>query len=95
MSAMSLDSHTEMDYLHNPVEIAERVWWVGHVQADDPFQCHVYLIEQGEQSVLIDPGSRLTFRHTLRKIESIIPFGFICYFSLRGCEKITEPVISG
>lgn len=41
MSAMSLDSRTEMDYIRNPVEIAERVWWVGHIQADDPLQCHV------------------------------------------------------
>ena len=38
------------------------------------------LIEQGEQSVLLDPGSVLTFRHTLRKIEEIIPFSHIRYF---------------
>ncbi|AHF04104.1 diguanylate cyclase [Marichromatium purpuratum 984] len=62
------------------IEIAPRVWWVGRVLADDPFQCHVYLIEQGNQSVLIDPGSRLTFATTLRKIEQIIPFTSIRYF---------------
>lgn len=77
---MPLASSTTMDCNRNPVEIAERVWWVGHVQVDDPFQCHVYLIEQGEQSVLVDPGSRLTFRHTLRKIEQIIPFSAVRYF---------------
>ena len=77
---MPLSSPTTMDCSRNPIEIAERIWWVGHVQADDPFQCHVYLIEQGEQSVLVDPGSRLTFRHTLRKIEQIIPFSSVRYF---------------
>jgi diguanylate cyclase (GGDEF)-like protein len=62
------------------LEIAERVWWVGHVLPDDPFQCHVYLLEQGDQSVLLDPGSRLTFPGTLRKIEQVIPFTQIRYF---------------
>ncbi len=101
MSAMPLDSYTAMDCIRNPVEIAERVWWVGHVQVDDPFQCHVYLIEQGEQSVLIDPGSRLTFQHTLRKIESIIPFTFIRYFichhqdpDITGALPIIDEIVS-
>ncbi len=62
------------------IEIAHRVWWVGHVLDDDVFQCHVYLIEQGDQSVLLDPGSRLTFAGTLRKIEEVIPFTHIRYF---------------
>jgi len=65
---------------HQAVEIADRVWWVGHMLADDSFQCHTYLIEQGDQSVLIDPGSRLTFLATLRKIESILPLDHIRYF---------------
>ncbi|MBK1720159.1 diguanylate cyclase [Thiocystis violacea] len=62
------------------LEIAPRVWWVGHILEDDIFQCHVYLIEQGDQSVLIDPGSLLTFPATLEKIEEVIPFANIRYF---------------
>jgi diguanylate cyclase (GGDEF)-like protein len=62
------------------IQIADRVWWVGHHQENDIFQCHVYLIEQDDQSVLLDPGSVLTFRHTLRKVEEIIPFSRIRYF---------------
>ncbi len=62
------------------LEIAPRIWWVGHVLDNDVFQCHVYLIEQGDQSVLLDPGSRLTFPNTLRKIEEVIPFTRIRYF---------------
>ena len=49
------------------IEISPRIWWVGHVLEEDVFQCHSYLIEQGDQSVLIDPGSLLTFPDTLKK----------------------------
>ena len=63
-----------------PVEIADRVWWVGHLLPDDVFQCHVYLVEHADQSVLIDPGSVLTFPSTVRKIEKVIPFDHIRYF---------------
>lgn len=69
--------HADLD---RAVQVAERIWWVGHRQENDLFQCHVYLIEQGEQSVLLDPGSVLTFRHTLRKIEEIVPFSHVRYF---------------
>ncbi|MDX2493935.1 MAG: diguanylate cyclase [Desulfuromusa sp.] len=62
------------------IQIADRIWWVGHMLPGDPFQCHVYLIENGDQSVLIDPGSKLTFKNTLGKIEEIIPFSHIRYF---------------
>ncbi len=65
---------------NHAIQIGERIWWVGHYLPDDPFQCHVYLIENGNQSVLIDPGSPLTFESTLKKIESIIPFQNIRYF---------------
>jgi len=66
--------------LDHAVQIAERVWWVGHHLADESSQCHVYLIEQGDQSVLLDPGSRLTFGHTLGKIEEVVPFSHIRWF---------------
>ena len=65
---------------HRAVEIAPRIWWIGEVLANDRFQCHVYLLEQGDQSVLFDPGSRLTFSGTLRKIQEIMPLSQIRYF---------------
>lgn len=66
--------------LSHPVQIAPRVWWVGHIQPGDPFQCHAYLVEQGDQSVLIDPGSMRTFEKTRAKIEEVLPFDQIRYF---------------
>lgn len=69
----------EMDAQH-AIEIADRIWWVGHYLPGDKFQCHAYLIENGNQSVLIDPGSKLTSAGILRKIQEIIPFTQIRYF---------------
>ena len=68
---MSPDSISTLELADtdHAIQVADRVWWVGHRQENDIFQCHVYLIEQGDQSILLDPGSMLTFRHTLRKIE--------------------------
>ncbi len=63
---------TIVDDKSPPVEFAPRVWWVGAMIPDDEFQCHVYLIEQGDQSVLIDPGSALVSDEIVRKIDSIV-----------------------
>lgn len=63
-----------------PVRIAEGVWWVGNHRPGEPFQCHAYLIEHGDQSVLIDPGAPLGFPQTLAKVEKVIPFDHVRYF---------------
>lgn len=63
-----------------PLKLAESIWWVGHYIEGDSFQCHSYLIENGTESILFDPGSRLTFAKTFNKIEQIIPFSNIKYF---------------
>jgi diguanylate cyclase (GGDEF)-like protein len=55
-----------------PVELAPRVWWVGSLLPDDDFQCHVYLIEQGDQSVLVDPGSVLAADAMLEKVDRVV-----------------------
>ncbi|MBN2657055.1 MAG: diguanylate cyclase [Spirochaetales bacterium] len=64
----------------SPINITGHVWWVGQYLKDDIFQCHTYLIKAGKNSVLIDPGSKLTIEGTLKKIERIIPFENIRYF---------------
>jgi len=67
-----------MDY-SKAVEIAPDIYWVGYVIPDDPFQCHVYLIKNGDESILIDPGSMITFPVVLEKITSIMPLRDIKY----------------
>lgn len=78
----------DQNYLHkiiqadtkHAIEIGDRVWWVGHYMPEDLFQCHAYLIEHADQSVLIDPGGYLTFGHVCQKVNEIIPFSNIRYF---------------
>ena len=64
----------------DPIEVAPDLWWVGGRIEDDQFQCHAYLLVRGDQSVLFDPGSALTWPETLRKIESLISFDDIRWF---------------
>ncbi len=54
------------------VEIADRVWWVGSSLPGGELQNNVYLVEQGDESVLIDPGSALAVDETIRKVETVI-----------------------
>lgn len=61
------------------VKVAENIYWVGNEIPDDQFQCHVYLIVNGEDSVLIDPGSRITWPEIRRKIQEHIPLESIKY----------------
>jgi len=67
-----------MDY-SKAIEIAPNIYWVGYVIPDDPFQCHVYLIKNGKESILIDPGSMITFPVVLEKITSVLPLSDIKY----------------
>ena len=56
-----------------PVEIGARAWWVGAVRPDETFQCHAYLLEAGDRSVLIDPGSSEAIDDVLAKVRQIVP----------------------
>jgi diguanylate cyclase (GGDEF)-like protein len=58
--------------LSEAVELAPRVWWVGSMLPDDQFQCHAYLIEQGDESVLVDPGSALAVDDLIRKVDEVV-----------------------
>ena len=63
--------------LSRAIELAPRVWWVGSILPRDKFQCHVYLIKQGDQSVVIDPVSALITDKVITKIDSIIGPGVL------------------
>ena len=58
--------------LGKAVELAPRVWWVGSLLPGDYYQCHVYLIEKGDQSVIIDPGSALNAEEVIRRIDAVV-----------------------
>lgn len=73
-------SHLENADSRHAVPIVDRVWWVGHIVEGDPFQCHVYLVEQGDRSVLLDLGSGPSFPHVRRKVEEVVPFDHVRWF---------------
>lgn len=69
-----------------PVAIADRVWWVGTLSTEDVFQCHSYLVEAGDESILVDPGSRLTIDATLEKVARIVPVSSIRWLVCHHCD---------
>ena len=69
-----------------PVELAPRVWWVGSLLPGDDFQCHVYLVEQGDQSVLIDPGSALTADEVIRKVDAVVGLANVRWLVCSHCD---------
>jgi len=82
------------------IEISKDIYWVGYVIPDDPFQCHVYLIKNGDESILIDPGSMITFPVVLEKITSIVALKDIKYIIMHhqdpdivGCFSTLEKIM--
>lgn len=63
-----------------PIEIAPKTWWLGRERPGDDFQCHSYLIEHGNQSVLVDPGSALTWPDVRRQVEAVVGLSNVRYF---------------
>jgi diguanylate cyclase (GGDEF)-like protein len=61
------------------IEVADGVWWVGRRLVDDEFQCHAYLLENGDDSVLLDPGSPLTIEDTLSKVAQVMDLDSVKY----------------
>jgi signal transduction histidine kinase len=64
------------------IEIADNIYWVGMYLENDPFQCHPYFIKNGDESILIDPGSMLEFSETMKKVKSIADLKSIKYIIL-------------
>ncbi len=61
----------EVDTNH-AVEIAPDIFWTGYFMEDEALHCNPYLIRNGEDSILIDPGSVPDFPVVGRKLFSII-----------------------
>ncbi|MFA6169391.1 MAG: MBL fold metallo-hydrolase [Candidatus Margulisiibacteriota bacterium] len=54
------------------IEIAEGIYWVGFYDQVANFHCNPYLIVDGDEAVLIDPGSAPHFPIVARKVISLI-----------------------
>ncbi len=64
------------------IKIAPNIFWVGMYLKNDPFQCHPYFIKNGNESVLVDPGSMLEFDAVVEKIGMIASLSDIKYIIL-------------
>ena len=64
------------------IEIAKNIYWVGMYLKNDPFQCHPYFIENGDASILVDPGSMLEFDAVVKKINTISSMSSVKYIIL-------------
>lgn len=65
-----------------PIKIAEDTYWVGIYLENDVFQCHPYMILNGDESILIDPGSKLEMKPLIRKIASLTNLKNVKYIIL-------------
>ena len=63
-------------------EIAAGIYWVGGCAQDGGLHCNPYLIVDGDEGVLIDPGSVLDFEDVYENVCSIISLEKIKYVIL-------------
>ena len=63
-------------------KIAEGIYWVGGNEQDGGLHCNPYLIIDGEEAVLIDPGSVLDFDYVFENVCSLVPLESIKYVIL-------------
>jgi len=63
-------------------EIAKGIYWVGSGEQIDGLNCNPYLIVDGEEAVLIDPGNALDFERVYENVCSIVPLEKIKYVIL-------------
>lgn len=69
------------DKYNSAVEIAEGVYWIGY-NYETIFRTNPYLIVDGDEAVLIDPGSSFDFFSVRAKAASIVPLSKIHHIIL-------------
>jgi len=62
-----------------PVEIAPGVSWIGFYDKNAGFHCNSYLVLDGDQAVLFDPGSVPHFPRVLSKVCRLVSFDQITH----------------
>jgi flavorubredoxin len=60
-------TNQERNY-ERPIEVADKIYWVGFQDRTSDLHCNPYLVLAGDQAVLIDAGSRPHFAVVMMKI---------------------------
>lgn len=83
------------------IEIADKVYWVGFYDKASNLHCNPYLVIDGEEAVLIDPGSVPHFPIVARKTVSLVAPKKISYIvishqdpDIAGALPVFEDLIS-
>lgn len=63
-------------------EIKEGIYWVGAANQKESLQCNPYLLIEGDEAVLFDPGSILDFEYVYENVTRLIPLEKIKYIVL-------------
>lgn len=63
-------------------QIAQGIYWVGGSAEGEGLNCNPYLIVDGDEAVLIDPGSGLDFEEVYQNVTSLVPLEQIKYVIL-------------
>lgn len=64
------------------VELEDGIYWVGGDEQDGGLHCNPYLIIDGEEAVLLDPGSVLDFDYVYKNVTGLVPLEKIKYVIL-------------
>lgn len=78
---LALDVHVESLPVGDPNDVRDMgdgIYWVG-VDTQDAFRCNPYLIVDGDEAVLIDPGGLLTAKAVIARVAGIIELSKIRY----------------
>ena len=67
----------------SPQQIAPGVFWVGAAHQAAPLNCNPYLLVDGNEAVLIDPGSPLDFPEVMKNVQSLVSLSQIKYIVLQ------------
>ena len=66
-----MDKNNSHNYL-KPVEVAQGIYWMGSHDPKEPFQGNPYLLVDGQEAVLFDPGGVLNYSRVAEKVFSIV-----------------------
>lgn len=68
--------------MHKSIALTPDIFHVGDSRSQDGLDCHPYLLIDGDEAVLFDPGSMLDIDIVLEKLYSLVPLSQIKYVVL-------------
>lgn len=64
------------------IEVAPGIFWIGFYDREAGFHCNPYLLLDGEEALLFDPGTKPHLKVIVRKIKEVVNPGKVTYIVL-------------